>query len=100
MVLNNLIKQKELKILQIELKIKKLESEILKDLDFEMFLPVEGYENYFVSNYGNVKNCKTNKIMKLCNHSQGYKLINLSNNGKFKSFRVHRLVAKAFFRKF
>ena len=55
--MNNLIKQKELEILQIELKIKKLELEILKDLDFEIFLPIEEYSNYFISNYGNIKNC-------------------------------------------
>ena len=44
--MNNLTKQKELEILQIELKIKKFELEILKDLDFEIFLRIENYENY------------------------------------------------------
>ena len=94
--MNNLIKQKQLEILQIELKIKKLELEILKDLDFEMFLPIDGYDNYLVSNFGNVKNSKTNMIMKQYNHNKGYKLINLKNNGKWKSFTVHRLVGNAF----
>ena len=42
----NLIKKKELEILQIELKIKKLELEIFNDLDFECFLPIDGYNNY------------------------------------------------------
>ena len=92
----NLIKKKELEILQIELKIKKLELEILKDLDFEMFLPIDGYDNYFISNFGNVKNSKTNRIMKQGNHKQGYKMINLSKNGKMKTFTVHRLVGNAF----
>ena len=64
--------------------------------DEELFKRIDGYENYFVSNFGNVKNSKTNKILKQCNHSQGYKLINLKNNGKWKSFRVHRLVGNAF----
>ena len=66
--MNILIKKKELEILKIELKIRKLELEILKDLDFEMFLPIDGYDNYLVSNFGNVKNSKTNKIMKQRNH--------------------------------
>ena len=93
---NNLIKKKELEILQIELKIKKLELEIFNDLDYECFLAIAGYENYFVSNFGNVKNSKTNRIMKLCNDGKCYKLIKLCKNGKSKTFRVHRLVGKAF----
>ena len=92
----NLIKQKEIEILQIELKIKKLEIEINNDLDYEVFLPIDGYDNYFVSNFGNIKNSKTNKILKLNNHRQGYKLINLYKNGIRKSFKVHRLVGLAF----
>jgi len=94
----NLIKQKEIEILKIELKIKKLEIEIEinNDLDYECFLPIEGYENYFVSNFGNIKNSKTNRIMKLSNHPNGYKQIGLCKNGKVKKFYVHRLVAIAF----
>ena len=75
--MNLLIKQKELEILEIELKIKKLELEILKDLDFEMFLPIDGYDNYFVSNFGNIKNSITNRILKPSNHMDGYKLVGL-----------------------
>ena len=94
--MNKFIRQKEIEILQIDLKIKKLELEILKDLDFEIFLQVEGYPNYFISNFGNIKSCKTNKIMKQYNHRQGYKSVSLNKNGKWKSFKVHRLAAKAF----
>ena len=94
--MNYLIKQKEIEILELELKIKKLELEILNDLDYEFFLPVENYENYFISNFGNVKNNKTNKIMKQCNHRQGYKKIGLTKNGNRKMFLIHRLVALAF----
>ena len=74
------INQKQLEIFNVELKIKKLELDILKDLDFEIFLPIENLENYFVSNFGNVKNSKTNKIMKQDTNRQGYKRINLSKN--------------------
>ena len=62
----------------------------------ELFKRIDGYDNYFVSNFGNVKNSKTNKILKPGNHIQGYKLINLYKNKKAKSFRVHRLVGMMF----
>ena len=94
--MNNLIKQKQIEILKIELKIKKLEIDILKDLEFEFFLQVEGYENYSISNHGNIKNNKTNRIMKPYNDKDGYKLIDLSKNGIRKKFKVHRLVGNAF----
>ena len=95
--MNNLIKQKEIEI--IELKIKKLELDvdILRDVDDEeLFKRIDEYDNYFVSNFGNIKNSKTNKILKPGTHTQGYKLINLCKNGKSKSFTVHRLVCNAF----
>ena len=95
--MNNLIKQKEIEI--IELKIKKLELDvgILKDVnnDEEEFKRIEGYDNYLVSNYGNVKNNKTNRIIKQNTHN-GYRRICLCKKGKQKSFFIHRLVAKAF----
>ena len=94
--MNNLIKQKQLEILQIELKIKKLELDILKDLHYEFFLQIEGYENYSISNHGSIKNNKTNKILKQKNHIQGYKLIDLHKNGIRKTFKIHRLVGNAF----
>ena len=94
--MNNLIKQKEIEI--IELKIKKLELDvdILKDVDEELFKRIDGYDNYFVSNFGNIKNNKTNRILKHSNHRQGYKEIHLCKNGNVKSFKVHRLVGMAF----
>ena len=66
------------------------------DVDEELFKPVDGYDNYLVSNFGNIKNSKTNRILKLKNDSKGYKLINLYKNGKSKTFTVHRLVGNAF----
>ena len=66
------------------------------DDEEEEFLPIDGFDNYLVSNFGNVKNSKTNRILKLQNHRQGYKEIRLYKNGKFKMFKVHRLVGKAF----
>ena len=66
------------------------------DDDEEEFKPVNGFDNYLVSNFGNIKNSKTNRILKQSNHTQGYKQINLSKNGKLKKFKVHRLVGIAF----
>jgi hypothetical protein len=94
--MNNLIKQKQIEILNIELKIKKLELDILKELHYEFFLPIKNYENYSISNFGIIKNNKTNRIMKQDIRKDGYKQIKLYKNGIMKSFRVHRLVAKAF----
>ena len=62
----------------------------------EEFKPVDGFDNYLVSNFGNVKNNKTNKIMKLKNHRQGYKQIGLYKKRKQKFFLIHRLVGIAF----
>ena len=67
-----------------------------RDVDEESFKPIDGYDNYSISNYGNVKNSKTNRILKQRNHPEGYKLVDLSKNGKVKTFRVHRLVGMAF----
>ena len=64
--------------------------------DEELFKSIDGYDNYSISNFGNVKNNKTNRILKHSNHRQGYKEIHLCKNGNVKSFKVHRLVGMAF----
>jgi hypothetical protein len=56
---------------------------------------ITDFPNYSVSNYGNVINTKTNKMMKL-NFKGGYYCISLINNNDKKSFKVHRLVALSF----
>ena len=57
----------------------------------EVFKLIKGFENYSVSNLGNVKNNIKNKILKQSN-SHGY--LNVCINGKNKL--VHRLVAESF----
>lgn len=55
------------------------------------------FPNYFVSNYGRVKN-KTGRILKLTLSNMGYFRINLSlgKRGSHKTNYIHKLVAKAF----
>ena len=63
----------------------------------ELWLPIIGYEGlYDVSNLGRIRNSRTNKILRLGKHRQGYKLVSLYKNKKEKTFLAHRLVAMAF----
>ena len=66
----------------------------------EIFKHAKDYENiYEVSNLGNVKSLRTNKILKQYTTSTGYKTVALfrnSNDYSPKSFYVHRLIAQTF----
>lgn len=57
----------------------------------EKYIKIEN-TNYSISNKGNVKNDKTNKILVFGISTTGYKFVNI----KSKSTKIHRLVAKAF----
>jgi len=61
----------------------------------EEYKIIKGYENYSVSNFGNVKNNKTDRILSQ-KIDKGYKRIQLYKDGISKDFRVHRLVCNAF----
>ena len=58
----------------------------------EIWKTIDGYENYQVSNFGNVKNLKTNRLLKK-QYSKGYFRVRLYNKINNKKFSVHRLVA-------
>ena len=59
--------------------------------------PICGYENlYSVSDNGDVFSHISNKWLKSSLMSNGYKSVELFNNGKSKRILVHRLVAEAF----
>lgn len=56
-----------------------------------------GYEGlYEVSNLGNVRNSRKNKLLKKSNNYAGYSVVTLFSNEYRKQFRVGRLVASSF----
>ena len=61
----------------------------------EEWRQIKDFENYSVSDFGNIKNNITNKVLKN-NLKTGYYNIDLTNNKNSKTFKVHRLVALAF----
>jgi len=61
----------------------------------EEWLVINDFPNYSVSNFGNVKNNTTNKIMKLTIKC-GYYNISLTNDICKKTCKVHRLVGLSF----
>lgn len=67
----------------------------------EQWKPVEGFENYEVSNLGRVKSLNYNrtgieKVLKSQKRRDGYLQVGLRKDGKLKMFLVHRLVSTAF----
>lgn len=67
----------------------------------EIFILIDGYPNYAVSNLGRVKSLNYNhtgkeKILSCGVDGSGYLFVVLYKNGKHKHFKVHRLVAQAF----
>jgi len=70
-------------------------------MEEEIWLPIKGYENYLVSDLGNIKSLNyrrtgKSKVLKQCLNSGGYLNVGLCLNGKIKSANVHVLVAIAF----
>ena len=64
--------------------------------DNEIWKQIDGYENYEVSSFGNVKNIKTGRILK-SSKKGGYCIVGLSGKiSKNKTHSVHQLVAKTF----
>lgn len=62
----------------------------------EIWKEINDYENiYQISNYGNVRNIKTNRILK-SNIRGMYLAIGLWNKSEGKNVRIHNLVASAF----
>ena len=57
---------------------------------------IEGYDNYSVSDTGEIRNTNKDKPLAYAKDKDGYLYATLSKNGKAQKFRVHRLVAYAF----
>ncbi len=62
----------------------------------EIWKDIVGYENYQISNLGNVKNKTLDIILKPRTEKDGYLRVNLRSAGKMKDGRIHRLVATHF----
>jgi len=63
--------------------------------EIEEWKNIDGYENYEVSIFGNIKNSKTNRILKPYNRG-GYYCVGLSKKSILNTFDIHRLVAQTF----
>ena len=59
----------------------------------EVWKKIEGYEDYMVSNLGNVKNIKTEKILKPYLNNHNYLMITFTKDKISKVYLLHRLVA-------
>ena len=57
---------------------------------------VKGYDNYLVSNEGDVMNKNTGRILKPFHDSKGYCQLHLHQNGIRTTVMLHRIVADAF----
>lgn len=66
----------------------------------EVWLPLEGYPNYSVSNFGEVKNVRTGLLLSHRPDAKGYLRVSLSNCGIVRDHYIHQLVAKCFFGRF
>lgn len=63
----------------------------------EVWKNIKDYEGlYQVSNKGKVRRFNSGKILKDRYDNYGYKRINLSKHGKYKTFYIHRLVGIMF----
>jgi hypothetical protein len=62
----------------------------------EQYSGIVNFPNYAISNYGQVLNIKTKRILKTNIHRDGYQYVILSCANNQKIFSIHRLVANAF----
>ena len=62
----------------------------------EIWKPINGFSNYFVSSNGRVKNTVSGRILKHHGNGNKYQRVDLCKNGQKKKFTVHRLVLEMF----
>ena len=61
----------------------------------ETWKKIDDFDNYSISNFGNVRNDIKNTFIK-GGIRNGYKFVGLSKTGYIKYFKIHRLVGKYF----
>jgi hypothetical protein len=64
--------------------------------EIEEWRRVGGFDNYSVSNLGQVRNDRTNRILRQTPVGDGYLAVSLCQNGIRSTQRIHKLVATAF----
>jgi hypothetical protein len=64
--------------------------------NIETYANITSYPNYQVSTFGNVKNIKTQRILKPGSSTGGYLMVNLRDDGEKSTKKIHKLVANAF----
>ena len=62
----------------------------------EEYRIIKDFENYEVSNFGNVRNFKTGRVLKPGMSNRGYYKVNLCSDGNVYNKSVHNLVAEYF----
>lgn len=63
----------------------------------EIWKDIKDFEGlYQISNFGKVKNSRTNRILKNKKDKDGYLYVILSKKSKIKALKIHRLVGIAF----
>ena len=62
----------------------------------EQYKIIKDFENYSVSNFGNIRNIKTGRVLKPGINSNGYYQVNLYSDGNVYNKQIHKLVADYF----
>lgn len=63
----------------------------------EIYKKINRYPNYEISNFGNIRNTKTKKVLKSIQQTaHGYLTVNLLNGKDRRTELIHRLVAETF----
>ena len=62
----------------------------------EEFKKIDGYDNYEISNQGNVRNSDTGRVLKPIKNCDGYYNVYLCKDGIKKALKIHRLIALHF----
>jgi hypothetical protein len=68
----------------------------MNNIIVENWKKIIGYENYDVSDIGNVRNSTTGRVLKHALGGNGYYTVSLYKDGKQKTMSLHRLVGTAF----